>query len=100
MSWPCCAGTFDPETGASRKRPPRACTSDSRSTMSSTLSVAQSTTALPGVTPASRPLSMRYTLEHASGVLSMTNVTSHSRMTSLGLAAMVTLGPPSADAAA
>lgn len=72
MSCPAAAGPFEPETGASRKRPPRSPTCLASRSMSSTASVAQSTMHFPSLSPARMPSSLSYTALTASGVLSMT----------------------------
>mmetsp|Transcript_20016 Transcript_20016/g.56735 ORF Transcript_20016/g.56735 Transcript_20016/m.56735 type:complete len:222 (-) Transcript_20016:130-795(-) len=71
MSVPVIAGTLDPDTGASRNRPPALTTASLIFFMSSSPSVAQSTMALPSDTPAKTPSSPSKTALLTSGVESM-----------------------------
>ena len=99
MSAPAAAGPFEPETGASRKRPPLDVTCSDSRIMSSGASVAQSTMHLPAPTPASTPPSISYTAFTASGVESITYTRSHAFTTSAGDASTVTASAASAFSA-
>lgn len=68
-SVPVSAGTLEPDTGASRKRPPRDVTASAVATLVATSKVEQSTSALPAATAASAPVAgAPYTAAAASGV--------------------------------
>mmetsp|Transcript_102278 Transcript_102278/g.292775 ORF Transcript_102278/g.292775 Transcript_102278/m.292775 type:complete len:279 (-) Transcript_102278:36-872(-) len=86
MSWPAAAGPFEPDTGASRKRPPLAVTAASISCMRSGVNVAQSTIDLPG------PMAPRTdgkTASLASKVESIDHVTLHAETTSAAVSTRV-----------
>mmetsp|Transcript_4715 Transcript_4715/g.7899 ORF Transcript_4715/g.7899 Transcript_4715/m.7899 type:complete len:204 (+) Transcript_4715:235-846(+) len=71
MSWPAAAGPFEPDTGASRKRPPRSATCAESRCMSVSQRVAQSMMHVLAETPARTPSSISYTAFTADGVDSM-----------------------------
>mmetsp|Transcript_12448 Transcript_12448/g.36683 ORF Transcript_12448/g.36683 Transcript_12448/m.36683 type:complete len:223 (-) Transcript_12448:74-742(-) len=84
---PAAAGTLDPETGASRNRPPSDDTSRDIRIISSSASVAQSTMDLPSDTPprTPSPSGAPNTISATSGVLSIVYVTPHASTTSLAV---------------
>mmetsp|Transcript_4134 Transcript_4134/g.7951 ORF Transcript_4134/g.7951 Transcript_4134/m.7951 type:complete len:232 (-) Transcript_4134:84-779(-) len=90
INWPFSAGTLLPDTGASRKVPPRARTADAVSAEICSVSVAQSTNALPGRIPLI--ISSEYTAFTASGVESIAYVKSQDSSTSFAESATRTLG--------
>ena len=91
-SVPCSAGPLLPETGASRKRPPRWVTAAPLVIMSSGRNVAQSMISFPSLTPERTPSGISYTDAAASGVESIRYVRQQASTTCLGVSTTVTAG--------
>mmetsp|Transcript_23594 Transcript_23594/g.76745 ORF Transcript_23594/g.76745 Transcript_23594/m.76745 type:complete len:205 (+) Transcript_23594:364-978(+) len=97
MSCPSMAGFFDPDTGASRKRPPLAVMASPIALDVAASTVETSTYALPAAMPSTTPPASNATFFATSGSASIANVMEHDLMTSAGVAACVA---PAATASA
>mmetsp|Transcript_15061 Transcript_15061/g.37098 ORF Transcript_15061/g.37098 Transcript_15061/m.37098 type:complete len:279 (-) Transcript_15061:3-839(-) len=82
---PCAAGPFEPETGASKNRPPLPRTASSIRFISASARVAQSTIDLPALTPARTPSSPSKTIFDTSGVDNIEYVMPELAMTSFAV---------------
>mmetsp|Transcript_1104 Transcript_1104/g.2164 ORF Transcript_1104/g.2164 Transcript_1104/m.2164 type:complete len:290 (-) Transcript_1104:27-896(-) len=86
---PMAAGPFEPDTGASKNRPPFSTTAAFIRCISASANVAQSTIDFPDETPANTPLSPSKTILLASGVDSILYVLSHASTTSRAVSLMI-----------